>query len=199
MENLYQIPDPWKSDSFYNQKKRKKQLNLISKCKHDKILEVGCGEGFLTKELAKICKTIDAIDISQNAILRAKKYCQGYKNIRFCCKNFINFKPCKTKYDIILLSEVFGYFLGELSFLDVGFLLERIIKSLKKKGVLIFVNTILHKKGITSEDKIVYYKWARQAYYTILKEMDMKIVYNKQFRGVKNNDLRKYEIIIFQK
>ena len=49
------------------------------------------------------------------------------------------------------------------------------------------------------EDKIVYYKWARQAYYTILKEMDMKIVYNKQFRGVKNNDLRKYEIIIFQK
>jgi len=57
----------------------------ISKLNRGSIVDVGCGPGFLVKELAKRSKsfTITGIDVSKQAIGIAKTNCKGLKNANF--------------------------------------------------------------------------------------------------------------------
>ena len=81
---------------FYNQKKKSLKLpkaiinycQLIqSKKKKLKTLEIGCGFGHLSNELAKLKFKSYGTDISKTAISKAKK-----RNIKFYISNFLNYE-----------------------------------------------------------------------------------------------------------
>lgn len=57
-------------------------LEILNISKEDRVLDFGCGIGRLTEPISKLCKEIIGIDISDEMIGHAIKYCKN-KNILF--------------------------------------------------------------------------------------------------------------------
>ena len=127
-ENLYKdFKDPFlqtEKEKFETSKKA-----IINYCqmiqnnskKKLKTLEIGCGFGYLSIELAKLGFKSFGTDISRTAILKANKN----KLAKFYTSEFLNFRLYeKINPDIIILSEVTWYVLPEI---------KKFLKFLKKK------------------------------------------------------------------
>lgn len=82
-EKLFQVsPDPWNFEQSRYEKKRFNYIfSLIKSVEPKSILEIGCAEGYLTKRLLGICSNIVAVDISETAIKRARKFAPRPKYI----------------------------------------------------------------------------------------------------------------------
>ena len=72
------------------------------------VLEVGCGCGALTKELAATSLRVDAVESSSSRINIAKSNCRGLSNIDFYNLNLQDFSP-PAKYDFVILNGVLEY------------------------------------------------------------------------------------------
>ncbi len=98
----------------------KQKINLKAS---DTLLDVCCGNGILSVELARHCKQLTAIDFSDLLITQAKKN-QAKNNIHFMQGDALNL-DINTQFDKIVLYFSFQYF----DTYDKGFL---VIKNLKK-------------------------------------------------------------------
>ncbi|MDO8570272.1 MAG: SAM-dependent methyltransferase [Candidatus Daviesbacteria bacterium] len=199
MEKTFSKIDPWDDiDSSYNSSKFSRQLKLIKQYAPKSLLEVGCSEGVFTQLLADYVQNINAIDVSDKAIIRAKLRCKDKRNVIFFCTDITVLKFSR-QYDMILLAEVLSYVIWCNSLLEIGYLFERFIRSLRHNGKIVIVNTIQQKDIITNKDIIEYYPWTRNAYYSILETLGMKRIYYKTYSGIKNEQKRKYEIVVYGK
>lgn len=67
LEDWYKTSDPWSYEITHDDKVRKEFiLSLLDN--YDNALDIGCGEGFITKDIPS--KNIYGLDISDNATLR---------------------------------------------------------------------------------------------------------------------------------
>ena len=57
--------------------------SLLVDCNLDRVLDVGCGVGHLTRKLASISRRIVAVDPSPKSIDLAKTNCKGHSNVDF--------------------------------------------------------------------------------------------------------------------
>jgi SAM-dependent methyltransferase len=86
-------------------------LKALSPISGKKVLELGCAEGFITKEIAKQAAQVVACELSPLAAERTRNVCVGMPvtgiagDIRTCL-------PDET-FDIILASDVFYYLTAE--------------------------------------------------------------------------------------
>ena len=64
-------------------------IDLISKINPDKTLDVGCGCGEFTREAAKFCTSLTAIDVSEKLIAKCKNE-RDFKNIEFLCMSAVS-------------------------------------------------------------------------------------------------------------
>lgn len=78
----------------------------------NRCLDIGTGEGYFAEAASPICGHILGIDISREAINKARKRLIGFKNIEFMRANVRNFKP-KNKFDLIICGDVL-YYLGDM-------------------------------------------------------------------------------------
>lgn len=94
------------------------------------VLEIGCGTGLFTKELAVTDNNITAIDISDALIKKAKERVHA-KNVKFVVGNAYktNFKP--NSYDFIVGSS-------SLHHLEVDSALKEFLRILKPGGGIMF-------------------------------------------------------------
>ena len=67
LEDWYKISDPWSYESTHDDIVRKDRILSILDS-YDNALDIGCGEGFVTKDIP--AKNIFGLDISDNAALR---------------------------------------------------------------------------------------------------------------------------------
>jgi ubiquinone/menaquinone biosynthesis C-methylase UbiE len=87
---------------------------LKKKIKKIKVLEMGCGLGILSNQLAKKGFKTFAFDISKTAIYKASKKYKN-KNLNFFVSDFDNYvKFKKIKPDIYILSDISWYVLPKL-------------------------------------------------------------------------------------
>lgn len=77
------------------------------------VLDVGCGNGALTSDLAKHCKRVVGIDISSLNIARAKKAARA----DFVCADVTNYN-FNGKFDCIVLSNVLEHINKRVLFLQ---------------------------------------------------------------------------------
>ena len=91
-------------------KRRVKMLSENIKPNHT-VLEVGCGTGLLTKEVAKIGATIFSLDISQDLLNIARKNVVN-KKVTFLCSN---------AYDLGFADESLDYIIGMSVFTSSGY------------------------------------------------------------------------------
>jgi len=73
--------------------------------KNDQVLEVGCGNGFLTQELRKRVAHVDAFDFAENMIVSAKEI-YGETNNRFFVDSVLSAENIKSSYDKVVCIRV---------------------------------------------------------------------------------------------
>lgn len=129
---MYTKANPWKFDNTIKDISRSATLIDLIKYGHfTKGLDIGCGEGVFTSRVSEYVDSIDAFDISENAIKRAQaKY--GNDKIKFYTQDVREFTP-NNKYDLIVCLEML-YYLEKIEQKNV---LDKISKSLDCSGVFI--------------------------------------------------------------
>ena len=112
-EKFYLTEDPYGFNKWYSDKKRRESsLNLIIKRKlhFNYSLELGSGEGHVTKEMIKFCEKIVAVEISKKAICRAKlKIEEKTDKISFINGDIYNLEFSPNTFDLINGLESLAY------------------------------------------------------------------------------------------
>ncbi|MBW4561185.1 MAG: class I SAM-dependent methyltransferase [Mojavia pulchra JT2-VF2] len=104
LEIFYQQDDPWQYENTPDDKKRKEIiLSEIPNKDYKNVLDIGCGHGFITRDLPG--KNILGVDISSNAIIQAKKH--ETTNLKFIQSSIFDIpKKTSVKFDLIIITGV---------------------------------------------------------------------------------------------
>ena len=101
----------------------------------DNVLEVGCGNGFLTNILRSLVSHVDAFDFAENMIDQAKKI-HGEKNNRFFHDNLLSPLNFKGPYDSIVCVRVL---INLRNFEEQKIAIEHMKLALKPGGKLLLI------------------------------------------------------------
>ena len=82
---------------------------------NDTVLDVGCGNGIVTRDLSKKAREIIGIDILNRSIQKARKDC-SHKNVQFICGDATKY-TFKTTFNAIILSNVLEHIENRVEFL----------------------------------------------------------------------------------
>lgn len=122
----------WNSDLYDNKHSfvaecGKAMINFVNVSENQKILDLGCGTGVLTNELAKNGATVIGTDLSKDMINKAKS---NYPNLTFRVEDATNL-PFKNEFDTVFSNAVFHWIANQEK------LLYSVYNSLKDNGTLI--------------------------------------------------------------
>jgi len=110
------------------------------------IMDLGCGPGIYTKEIAKRGHHVTGMDFSENSIAYAKKQASiNNQNIEYICQNYLKLDYVE-KFDLITM--IYADF-GVLTPDERGRLLQNIFTALKPGGMFIF--DVLNDKNIDAK------------------------------------------------
>lgn len=126
-DQFYVKEDPWHYNNTpkdcYRRSIFLEQVGLVFAAgqKINNVMDAGCGEGFVTKDLADHfpVNNIDAFDISINAIEHAKNR-NSSKCIHYFQSDITHLKMKNKKYDLIICEEVMIYFSKN----EIGYILR---------------------------------------------------------------------------
>jgi len=130
------------------------------------VLEIGCGTGLFTKELAATGNTIIAIDISDALIARAKQRVHA-ANVEFVAGNAYQSKFQPNTFDFIVGSS-------SLHHLEVDLALKEFLRILKPGGGIMFTEPnmmnpqvaliknvpAIKRRAGDSPDETAFFRWA---------------------------------------
>jgi 2-polyprenyl-3-methyl-5-hydroxy-6-metoxy-1,4-benzoquinol methylase len=117
LEKFYDNNDPWGYEINPDDIKRKNIiLSEIPERKYDKVLDIGCGHGFITRDLPG--KSIVGVDISAKAIAQAtfnQSQKDNEKNISFIQSSVFQLTShILDSYDLIIITGVlYTQYIGE--------------------------------------------------------------------------------------
>lgn len=136
-DNLYaQQTDPWNfKNSEYELQKYRKSVERLGEKRFGYGMELGCSIGIQTGMLAGICDELMAVDISETAILEAKKNCSHLSNVKFEVADVVKKFP-KGSFNLITCCEM-GYY---LTIDDLEKLFRNISNGLLPNGKLLMVH-----------------------------------------------------------
>ena len=97
-----------------------KQINSSTQiCNNLNILDVGCGGGLLCEPLSRLGGNVTGIDVSENAIITAKKHASKMGlTINYICTSLEELNM-KKDFDLIIASEVIEHVLDRKYFLKM--------------------------------------------------------------------------------
>lgn len=97
-------------DKLNNQIIRPAILDVIGNIADEKILDIGCGSGYFTAELARYAKSVVGTDFSKNFIDLCKKKYKNYKNLTFTQHDIKTKLPFADRdFDIVISKMVLQY------------------------------------------------------------------------------------------
>jgi predicted TPR repeat methyltransferase len=144
MEGLWERGDPWDLESSVYERDRCAQLlKMVEGRRYGRVLEIGCGAGYLTRMLSARADHIVALDISETAIERARSLSTGQTQFDFRVANVMNYKPqVDGPWDLVVFSDTI-YYLGWLyPFFDVAWLAVQLFEATRTGGRLLLANSI---------------------------------------------------------
>lgn len=144
MESLWQRGDPWDiENSAYERTRCEHLLKMIAGQRYARVLEIGCGAGFLTRLLAPLADEIVALDISQTAIARARALGAGPAVVDFRVANVMDYKPqVDGPWDLIVFSDTMCYLGWLYPFFDVAWLAVQLFEATRGGGRLLLANSM---------------------------------------------------------
>lgn len=162
------VGGPWNRNTPAGKERWTRRVELLTRhiTPSMRVLEAGCGIGYLTRELAKTRAAITAIDISPDLIKMADS-CIDASNVVFRIENAYSTAFPDDEFDAIVGSAV-------LHHLDVDKALSEFHRILKKGGTIFFTEPnmlnpqILIQKNVPfikkmlgdSPDETAFFRWA---------------------------------------
>lgn len=140
----------WETPAGKERWKRRVEMLTSHITPQMKVLEVGCGTGYLTKNLKKKQATIFAIDISSNLLDLARKKARG-ANVTFLLTNAYNLGFRDNSFDTIVGSVV-------LHHLEIDEALKEFYRVLKVGGSLFFTEPNMMNPQIAIQKNIPFIK-----------------------------------------
>lgn len=132
--------DPWRFDtSDYERAKYAATVAALPKPRHDSGFEIGCSIGVLTQLLADRCQRLLAVDVSAQALAKARQRLAGCANVRLRRMRVPQEMPdvaADGMFDLIVLSEV-GYYWSRA---DLDRVVDWLLDSLETDGALVLVH-----------------------------------------------------------
>jgi SAM-dependent methyltransferase len=118
--------DPWSfATSAYERDRYEAILRALDHRRYHRAFEPGCSVGVLTEKLARICDSIEAMDISPSAVAQARARTGHLDHVQTTCGALPSFLPPGT-FDLIVFSEIGYYFTQERLFEVATLLADRI-------------------------------------------------------------------------
>jgi demethylmenaquinone methyltransferase/2-methoxy-6-polyprenyl-1,4-benzoquinol methylase len=115
---------------------RKIEKYLENQFLNQQVIEIGCGTGFWTIQLAKNCKSILGIDVNKEVIEIAKEKEYKKKNVEFEVIDLIKLPNRNLKYE-----GLFGGFIwSHIKKQDISEFLSICLNQIKSEGELIFID-----------------------------------------------------------
>jgi cyclopropane fatty-acyl-phospholipid synthase-like methyltransferase len=101
--------DPWKfATSAYEAEKYRATIAALPRPPYRRGCEIGCSIGILTRELARCCESLLAIDVVEQALVEARERGRDLAHVSFRRMRFPAERPAGG-FDLIVLSEVAYY------------------------------------------------------------------------------------------
>ncbi|MGF1563546.1 MAG: class I SAM-dependent DNA methyltransferase [Geminicoccaceae bacterium] len=112
LEKFYEREDPWQfSQTIEDQVRTSIILDFVRHGQFRRALDIGCGEGWLTKVIAGHVEHILGFDLSERAINRA--IAKDIPNATFFAHDLRELAALESGYDLILCSESLYYLADE--------------------------------------------------------------------------------------
>ncbi len=116
-------------------------LRKAAKGKEIAILEVGCGNGWLSNHLARTEKScVLGIDVNEKELLQAARVFRQRKNLRFAYADVFSAPIPAYHFDFIILSASLQYFR------DIHILLQRLLTLLAQHGEIHIIDSPLYSR-----------------------------------------------------
>ncbi len=144
MNSLWERGDPWDIESSEYERDRCVQLlRMLGDRRYARVLEIGCGAGYLTRLLAPHADQIVALDISEAAIDRAQALRSGPTLVDFRVANIMDYKPqVDGPWDLIVFSDTMCYLGWLYPFFDVAWLAVQLFDATRSGGRLMLANSM---------------------------------------------------------
>lgn len=128
--------DPWKfATSPYERRKYAATLEALSGYNFRAAFEIGCSIGVFTRQLARRCHSLLAVDVVARALEQARQHCKGLDHVSIERMHIPSEWPAK-EFDLIVFSEVLYY----LSPDDISRCAARSVISLSRDGLILLVH-----------------------------------------------------------
>lgn len=123
--------DPWGFDTrWYERRKRALTLAMLPHDRYERALEIGCSIGVLTADLAERCDDLLAVDVSREAVDRARERLGDRATVE---QMDVSQNMPEGQFDLIVLSEV-GYYWDATTLMRVA---REARERLREGGVLL--------------------------------------------------------------
>lgn len=143
LEERVGVGDGWEEQlSALDQASHAQQIALLGRQRYGDVLELGCGAGLFTRELAAIADHVTAVDVAPAAIARARTLDLDRGVVEFRLANVMDYDVrLAGPWDLIVMSETI-YELGWLyPLFDVGWLAAELFAATRDGGRLMMANT----------------------------------------------------------
>ena len=188
--------DQWSLDTDpFERAKYQRQFELIADRRYDRVLEVGCGSGVFTRQLAPLAKRVVALDVSAAAIDRARRAGIAGGAIDYRVASAIDYQPQPDgPFDLIVMSETI-YYIGWLyTFFQVSWLAAELFDATADSGRFLMTNTysVGHESWLHRPLQVHTYR-------DLFRNAGYRLVTEEPFTGEKDSVPQRSQICLFDK
>lgn len=152
---------------------------ILKNIKPNKILDVGCGEGFLLKKINEKFKRLSLTGIEMNTSKKMKKKLSK-ENIKLIDMKIENLDKIKHKYDTVICTHVLEHIF------DINLAYENLKKICKKKLIIVVPRERAYKHTLNAHIHFFPYTWSfintiRPKNKFIIKDLKRDLFYMESF------------------
>ena len=194
-DGLWKGGDYWDFEgSDYEYARCRHLLKMLAGRHYARVLEIGCGAGFLTRLLAPYADQIVALDISQTAIERARELGAGPATVDFRVANIMDYTPhADGPWDLVVFSDTMCYLGWLYPFFDVAWLAVELFEATRGGGQLLLANSMGE-----GEDWLLR-PWLIRTYRDLFVNVGYQVAAENVFSGTKKGVEFEVLVTLFNK
>ena len=194
-DELWMRGDPWEFEtSGFEYERFAHLLKMLQAGRYQRVLEIGCGAGNFTRRFAPLADQVLALDVSAEAIAKARAAAGAQSHVEFRTANIMEYDPKpEGPWDLIVMSETI-YYLGWLyAFFDIAWLALELFTATRAGGQLLLANTY------GGPDDYLLLPFLIRTYRDLFRNIGYQINSEETFAGSKNGVEIEVLITLFEK